>query len=414
MSRLPRLTALALVALAALPLAACAPSKSSSGRTKIVIWEQMDPEERTRFEPNLADYRKQDSTVTIEHLPYETEQLRTQFQTAAGGGGGPQLIFGPSDQVGPLSLLKLIKPLETTMPAGFFDRFIPGSLDTLDGHLYAAPDQIGNHLVLCYNKKLVPQPPQTAEEFVKIAKANTKLGGDAANNRYGFVMNLTEPYWLVPFYTGYGGWIMDANHTPTLDNPAMAKALDFLRGLKDDAKVMPKACDYQVAETLFKEGKAAMLVNGPWSWKGYREAGIDLGIAPLFTMPGGGPARPMVASKGYSINVNVKDSELPAVIKLVTFLTSPEAELRDAKSLGILPSHKEAYANPELAADPTMQASKQALELGRRMPVVPEMRVLWDVMRPEMQNAMNGTKTPQQAAKDMQAAAVQQIAAMKK
>ncbi len=413
MSRFPRWLMLGLSALTLLlSLSSCAP-KAKSGKTKIVIWEQMDPEERKRFETNLAEYQREDTTVVIQHVPYDTEVLRSQFQTAASAGGGPALVFGPSDQVGPLSLLKLIRPLETTLPAGFFDRFIPASLDTLDGHLYAAPDQIGNHLVLCYNKKMVATPPVTAEEFLAIAKANTKASSDPKLTRYGFAMNNTEPYWLVPFYAGYGGWVMDAANAPTLDNAAMVKSLAFLRSLRDTYKVSPKESDYQGAETLFKEGKAAMLVNGPWSWKGYRDAGIDLGIAPIPPLPGGDWARPMVASKGYSISVNVKEAELPAVIKLLTFLTSPAAELRDAKSLGILPSTKEAYDNADLSADPLLQASKQAIEKGRRMPVVPEMRVLWDVMRPEMQNVMNGVKTPEQAAHDMQAAAVKQIAAMK-
>ena len=47
------------------------------------------------------------------------------------------------------------------------------------------------------------------------------------------------------------------------------------------------------------------------------------------------------------------------------------------------------------------------------MPVVPEMRVIWDVMRPGMQAVMNGSQTPAAAAKEMQAQAVQQIAGMK-
>ena len=412
MSRIRHYLVPALAALALLPLISCTPT--STGKTNIVIWEQMDPKERGRFEANIAEYQAQDLTVEIQHIPYETEQLRTQFQTAAAAGGGPQLVFGPSDQVGPLSLLKVIRPLETTLPAGFFDQFIPASLDTLDGHLYAAPDQIGNHLVLCYNKKMVPTPPESAEDFLKYAKANTRPNSDPAKKTYGFVMNLMEPYWLIPTYTGYGGWVMNANHEPTLDNPAMVKALTYLKKLKDVDKVLPRESDYQGAETLFKEGKAAMLVNGPWSWAGYRDAGIDLGVAPLPKVPGGDWARPMVASKGYSININVKDAELPAVIKLLTFLTSPAAELRDAKRLGILPSQREAYANAELMADPTMQQSKVAIEKGIRMPVVPEMRVLWDVMRPQMQSVMNGEKTPEEAAKAMQAAAVEQIAAMKK
>jgi maltose-binding protein MalE len=169
-----------------------------------------------------------------------------------------------------------------------------------------------------------------------------------------------------------------------------------------------------VTETLFKEGQAAMIVNGPWSWSGYRKAGIDLGIAPLFKLPNGQLARPMTASKGYSINVNVKDSELPRVIELLTFLTSPEAEQAQAVELGILPSNGAAYSDTALVSDPLLQSSRTAFELGRRMPVVPEMRILWDTMRPGFQNVMNGVSTPEQAAREMQANSVKQLADMKK
>jgi maltose-binding protein MalE len=399
-----RFTLCALLALSAL---SCAPRSGGKAARTIVIWEQMDPEERVRFEANLAAFKQVHPGVEIQHTPYETEQLRTQFQTAASGGGGPDLVFGPSDQVGPLSLLKTIQPLDQALPAGFFDRFIPTSLDTLAGHLWAAPDQVGNHLVLCYNRKLVPQAPTTAEEFVALAKKLTRSGV------YGFAMNVTEPYWLVPFLGGYGGWIMDAQANPTLDSPAMAQALAFVKSLRDQ-RLMPQESDYQIAETLFKEGKAAMIVNGPWSWSAYRKAGVDLGIAPIFRLPGGRWAQPMVASKGYSISVNVTKEKLPLVTELLTFLTSPEAELRSVRELAILPSHRDAYRDSTLLQDPYLAVSMIAIEKGRRMPVVPEMRVIWDAMRPEMQNVMNGVKTPAQAAKDMQKAAVDQIANMKK
>jgi maltose-binding protein MalE len=122
----------------------------------------------------------------------------------------------------------------------------------------------------------------------------------------------------------------------------------------------------------------------------------------------------MAASKGYSINVHVPESRRAQVIDLLTYLTSVEAQSRMATELGILPSNRAAYDDPAIAEDPTLQASREAFDLGRRMPVVPEMRVLWDVMRPGLQNVKNGAKPPAQAAKDLQAAAVQQIASMKR
>lgn len=395
-------------------VAGCGGGGAKKSENRLVIWEQMDPEERARFEANLEAFKATHPGVEIEHLPFETEQLRTQFQTAvAGGSTTPDLVFGPSDQVGPLSLLKTILPLDEALPAGFFDRFIPAALDTLDGHLWAAPDQVGNHLVLVYNRKLVPEAPTDAAGFLAAAKRLTAAGSGGQPGTYGFAMNLTEPYWLVPFLAGFGGWVMDAEHRPTLDSPAMVQALAYLRDLKTTQNVMPKESDYMGAETLFKEGRAAMIVNGPWSWSGYRKAGIELGVAPIFRLPNGEWAKPMVASKGYSINANVPKDKLPLVIELLTFLTSPEAQLRQATELGILPSHRDAYADASITGDASLQASQAAFEKGRRMPVVPEMRVIWDVMRPELQNVMNGAKTPEQAAKDMQANALQQIAAMR-
>ncbi len=394
----------------ALSLSACAPKKAEgpAGAVKLTVWMQMDPQERARFEANLAAYKTTHPNVTVDIVPYNTEDLRQQFISAASGGAGPQIIFGPSDQVGPLSVTKLIQPLDEALPKGFFDRFVPQALDTLDGHLWAAPDQVGNHLVLCYNKKLVPVPPVTHEDFLKIAKAQTKDGV------YGFSMNTMEPYWLAPFLGGFGGWVMDENHQPTLDSPAMQQALAYLADLKNKQGVMPREATYENSHTLFTEGKAAMIVNGPWSWADYRKAGIDLGVAPLWTLPNGRRAMPMTASKGYSINTHVKASEMPAVIELIDYLTSPEAELRDAVALGTLPSHKDAWADPTIQGDPTLKASQEAYAFGRRMPVVPEMRVIWDTMRPEMQKAMSGGEDAATAAKTMQVEAARQIADMKK
>ncbi|MEO5989243.1 MAG: extracellular solute-binding protein [Candidatus Eisenbacteria bacterium] len=400
--------AAALLALS-LVLPGCAPHQEKAGGAKtLVVWMQMDPEERGRLEKNLLEYQTMHPGIMVQAVPYDTENLRQTFQTAASGGSGPQLIFGPSDQIGPLSLLQLLKPLDTVMPAGFFDRFVPQSLDTLNGHLWAAPDQVGNHLMVCFNRALLKEAPRTAQEFLRVAKEQTRDG------RYGFAMNVGEPYWLAPFLAGYGGWVMDNQSQPTLDTPQMREALAYLADLKNKQGIMPRESDYQLAETLFKEGKAAMIVNGPWSWSGYRKAGIDLGIAPIWKLPNGQAGMPMTASKGYSINVNVKDSEMPAVIELVTYLTSPQAELREATALGVLPSHKDAWADATIQNDPFLKISQQGFAAGRRMPVVPELRVIWDVMRPGLQGVMNGSKSPAEAARGMQASAMQQIASMKR
>jgi len=46
------------------------------------------------------------------------------------------------------------------------------------------------------------------------------------------------------------------------------------------------------------------------------------------------------------------------------------------------------------------------------MPIVSELRAIWDGMRPNYQAVLNGDKTPRQAAKDMQSLSIKKISEM--
>jgi maltose-binding protein MalE len=121
----------------------------------------------------------------------------------------------------------------------------------------------------------------------------------------------------------------------------------------------------------------------------------------------------MVGSKGYSVNAKISAAKLPHVLDLLYYLTSARITADYAKLL-ILPSRLEALEGPAVANEPLLAASRAQYDVGRRMPVIPEMRAVWDAMRPSMQLAMNGKLDPQDAAAQMQRDAVEKIAAMKR
>jgi maltose-binding protein MalE len=52
------------------------------------------------------------------------------------------------------------------------------------------------------------------------------------------------------------------------------------------------------------------------------------------------------------------------------------------------------------------------MEVGKPMPIAPELRAVWDAMRPSYQAVLGGTETPEQAAKEMQKTAIQKIKEM--
>jgi maltose-binding protein MalE len=389
-------------------------ASKGDGKIRITIWHQMRVDERLILESQLKRFMVLHPEVLAEQLYKETEELRSGFIVAAIAGQGPELVYGPSDQVGPFQVMDIIMPLEDLFDKQYLAGFNPKGLTYYKGHLFQIADKLGNHLTLVYNKKLVQVPPQTDEELIALGKKLTKdTNGDGKADQYGLVWNYTEPFFFIPFMTGFGGWVMDTSGTPTLNTKGMVDGLKFIQDLRDKYKIIPSEADYNIADILFKDGKAAMIINGDWSWSGYQKAGIDIGVAPLPKIVSTGLwCAPMVSPKGFSVNINVTGEKKKWVVELLKYLTSPENELETAKELNTMPTQKVLYQNDYIKKNEILRNSQIQIDRGKLMPVVPEMRAIWDSMRPSYQAVLNGAKTPEQAAKDMQRDALQRIKEM--
>ncbi len=397
------------IAVAAIAVLVAGCGKGGGGAHSVTLWEYMDPGEKAVLDSLVTEYQAAHPGTHVSTEHYTPDDLRTQFQTAAQSGGGPDIAYGPSDNAGPFSVMHLVQPIDSLMPPGYLANFLPASLDTLDGHVWQLPDQFGNHLMLICNSRLVPHPPQTLDEMLVMAKAATR------DSTYGLVFNTSEPFWLVPFFGGYGGWVMDEKGAPTLDSPAMVQALELMARFKAEG-LMPRECDYNTADALFKEGRAAMIINGLWGMEGYLTKQIPVQVARIPRVAATGRwSQPMVSGRGYFVNAHVPATRKPLVVALLTYLTSPEAEMRYARAARTLPSRAECYAPGSwVLQDPVLAGALDQTTVGRRMPVAPQMRIIWDAMRPQLQNVMNGSTQPGPAATAMQADATQKIAAMPK
>ena len=101
-------------------------------KTTINIWHQMLYENRKALQEVCDDYEKNNSDIKINLTYRETEELRSSYQAAAMGGSGPELIYGPSDQVGPFSVMKIIQPLDNLFSDTYFDNFVKNAVVKLD------------------------------------------------------------------------------------------------------------------------------------------------------------------------------------------------------------------------------------------------------------------------------------------
>lgn len=276
------------------------------------------------------------------------------------------------------------------------------------------PDRNGNDLCLIYNKKLVPNAPKTFEEVVKISKSLK-----AANKvDYGFVFNQTEPFFTLPFLKAFGGEVFDnsASKNPkvTLDTPAMKNMLTWMVSLKTDG-VMPKECDYNQADSMFKQGKAAFIENGPWSFGDYAKAigTANIGIIALPTIGGKYPA-PYAASKGYTISKSVlKDSaKKAAVAKFANFMTSGPSQVKMVAAHNQAPTILTASKNPAVLGNKFVAAQIFPLSKSITQPIIPQMRGIWDSVKSVQVLVLSGKVSPADAGAKMQKAAEDAIDAL--
>src|SRR5260370_12170924 len=129
---------------------------------RIVSWHQMRVDERQILAGQMRRFMTLHPDIRVEEIYKETEELRSSFIIAAIAGQGPDLVYGPSDQVGPFQVMDIIKPLETLFDSTWLQEFNPKGVTWDKGHLYQIADKLGNHLTLLYNKKLHRDPPATA------------------------------------------------------------------------------------------------------------------------------------------------------------------------------------------------------------------------------------------------------------
>ncbi|HHE37633.1 MAG TPA: hypothetical protein ENL20_03555, partial [Candidatus Cloacimonetes bacterium] len=118
---------------------------------KIHLWHQMEPAKEPLLKELVAEFIEKNPEIEVIVLHKGTEELRTGYQAAAAfTGGGPELVYGPSDNLGAFEVMKLknsdksiIMPLEDVFSEDFLNKFIDKGLVEYKGHIYQIADRLG-------------------------------------------------------------------------------------------------------------------------------------------------------------------------------------------------------------------------------------------------------------------------------
>ncbi len=333
--------------------------------------------------------------VEVQYVPFG--DIKPKFLTAAPQGQGADIIVGAHDWVGELVANGLLEPIPSFAELGqFFDSGLQAF--SYGGKLYGLPYAL-EAIALIYNKDYVPQPPKTVDELIAIAKKVEKeFGGEVR----GLIFPVTTFYFSVPFIFGYGGYVFKS--TPAgldvkdigLANEGAIKGLALLKKFVDEGIITP-GDNYEIMDSMFREGRAAMIINGPWAIKAYADAGVDYGVALIPDVASGLVARPFVGVQGFMVNTK-SPNLLLAKEFLINYVAKKDTMYRIYLADPRLPARKDVL---ELVKDnPDVVAFTLSAGNGIPMPNVPQMGFVWGAMDDALNLVVNGRATPAEAAKN--------------
>jgi maltose-binding protein MalE len=352
---------------------------------------------------------------TLTYAIKDVEELRQELQSAALAGEGlPDFLWTVADHAGPFTEAGLIQPLDE-----LFDMDPYLNTVVLNGQTWGVPVEAGNHLMLIYNKQFIETPPATVEELIDMSatliEENADIEGFAP-----FLFSHAESFWVLPWMqainpdgVAFVGFAEDGV-TPDLDNDAVIQTFELLASFKE-LGITPEECDYDCLDGFFKEGNAAMTINGPWSLGG--DTGIvaalgeeNVGLAPFPMFEGGQPA-PLVAGSYIMIPTATEGDKLDVIQAFVEWYTTDvETVVNYTIPQNRLPGLIAAFDDPRVSENRLVGESAAALATGVPQPVNVEMRCIFDAITQEYQAVMNGSSTPVDSAANAQAFAESCIA----
>jgi len=376
---------------------------------KLVVWENDDPPQLANTKKLAQQYEAQTGIkVDVIAVPLLKQQDKLTLDGPAGK--GPDLVTWPHDRIGEAVLKGLIQPIQVEDEVK--NAFTESSLQALtyDGQLYGLPKSTES-IALIYNKKLIPQPPETFDALIAFAKAHT----NPKEKKYGLLYEAANFYFSYFLFTAHGGYVFktDGESYNTqdigLNNEGAQKAVATIRQWFQEG-LLPKSVNADVVNGLFKEGKAAAVINGPWAIKDYQKAGIDLGVAPIPTINGQHP-QTFIGVKGWYLSAYSQNAYWAT--DLMTFLTSKEALKQRFQDTAEIPPRKDLMEDPLIKNDPLIYGFAQQARYGTPMPNVPEMGQVWEPIGNAITFVAQGKQEPKKALDDAVKQIQQRIAAQK-
>jgi arabinogalactan oligomer / maltooligosaccharide transport system substrate-binding protein len=379
---------------------------------ELVVWHAYRGAEKAAFEKVVGMFEKSPGAkglkVNTLAIPYDA--YADKISAAVPRGKGPDLFIYAQDRLGGwIEAGKTVEPIDFFIDKPTRERLLPGMLEamTYKGGVYGLPINYKS-ITLIYNKDLVKTPPKTTDEMVKMAKALT----NAQSGRYGLAYWYTNFYFHSALMNAFGGAVFDKDGKLSVDSPATVASLNQMMTWYKKDGIMPTEPSEALIASMFNEGKAAMVINGPW-FVGDIDKKINYGLAVLPMVDAAKkPMRPWLTIEGAYVAASSAKKE--AAYELAKYLTSEEAGLVLALEGRQLHTNKAVYNDKRVSGDVVLKAFRDQLDSAEAMPNRPEMTMVWSPATTAMNKIVKGNASVEAALKEASGTMQDSISALRK
>ena len=380
------------------------------------------------IEDLCSDFNAENPDIVVE--PVYTgnyDDAVTKLQTAVQGGTPPEVFVSLATQRFTMASTGMAMPLDDLIAADpdgqeYIDDFLPGFMEDsyVDGQIYSIPFQRST-MVMFYNKEafkevgLDPEkPPTTWDELVEYGQKLTN------ENRYGvgLALNSGSAQWA---FTGFclqnsenGENLMAEDGKAVMfDTPGNIEALQFWLDLQNKYEIMaPGIVQWTDLPTQFLAGEVAMIYHTTGNMANISQnAEFDFGTCFL---PAGKRQGAPTGGGNFYISNGLSEDRIQAAWKFIRFMTEPERAAQWALDTGYVATRQSCF-DTDLIKNyyeelPQAKVAFEQIDVAKPELTTYNAAEIWRILNDNIQSAVVGDATPEEALKAAQEQATEVLA----
>ncbi len=395
------------------------------GDKDILVWASYGPDEYKLFESIAHRWSSLDNNpykVHVAQIPWMGQE--SKYRTALIAGAPPDIGRVDTPFVPELAHNNVLTDIkkylaaeeaEKKMETGeILAQYVKAAIDSCiikdkNGieRVYGFPDQT-NGACLFYNKDsfnaagLDPEaPPKTWEEFIDFGKKLTKPD----EGLYGFGMDKSL-WWSFPFFNTFGAkFLSDDGAKCLLDSKEGVAALELKVDLYKKHAIEGGAWKSggQNTETGFINGRYAMVLMGPWNVSRFKAARVNFAVALIPAGPAGTSTNVGGTNMVIFRNDKRPEAKLRACYDFLRYVTSEEIQAEWASKLRQIPVNLKAYDKIKITdreEEKILKTFMEQMKTAQARPKVLKYSQLETIINPEMESALSGNISVEQALKN--------------